>query len=678
MQRQTTKPELLAPAGSFTALLAAVQAGADAVYFGGSAFHARALAQNFDRQELKRAILYAHLHGVKAYITVNTLLFDRELDRAVAYARFLHEAGADALICADLGLISRLNRECPTLPIHASTQAFVHSTEGANALCELGAERVVVARELPLCDIESIVKNSPAEVEMFLHGALCVCHSGQCLFSSAVGGRSGNRGLCAQPCRLPYGDDYALSLKDLALAPYVPQLIESGVASLKIEGRMKSPEYVFRVTSLYRRLLDENRGATKEEISELEAVFCRGDGFTDAYFTASPYTHMKGVRTEAQKQITREIEAQTFAPKTVPIKAKITILPKTPSKIELFLGDIHVSVEGDEPLEAQNAPLTEEGVISRVAKLGDSYFTLAKEDVTLLLGEQLFLPAGKLNALRRDATQMLEDYFTQPRQAQKPSIGKTTPTLKANPIEGHTAVFYQPHVLEKLDGETKSYFAVRYVPLEKWDKTKKDANGVVLPPVVFDSEWQDVTEKLRVAKEAGIRYVLVTGLTQINAVKKMGMVPMVDIRGNVTNRQTKDVLEGAGAHDILLSAELTLPQARDVGGRVLVYGRLPLMLLERCIIKDRTGCKTCDTPPLQDRTGAKFPVMRTYVHRNLLFNSLPTYMCDKRATLREAKLTKWHFLFTSEEAEEIARVVSCAKAGAMMRGKVKRFPTDKV
>ena len=231
-------PELLAPAGSFEALRAAVEAGADAVYLGGREFSARAGAENFDREGLIRALAYCRERGVKTHVTANTVVLDRELDDWLAFGEFLWQAGADALICADPGAAAELARRLPDFPLHASTQAGVSDTGAASLLASLGFSRVVLARELPLSDIRRIAADAPVETEIFIHGALCVSVSGQCLFSSLVGGRSGNRGRCAQPCRLPYGDSYPLSLKDHCLAAYIPEIIASGVSSLKIEGSM--------------------------------------------------------------------------------------------------------------------------------------------------------------------------------------------------------------------------------------------------------------------------------------------------------------------------------------------------------------------------------------------------------------------------------------------------------
>ena len=305
-------PELLCPAGSPLALDAAIEGGADAVYLGGLGFNARMNASNFSADDLVSGNRRAHAHGVKVYLTLNTQVYDRELGDYLRAAAFAQSAGADALIVADLGGAAAIHRALPNLALHASTQACAHSAASGEELAKLGFSRMVVARELSLANLRSAVQHSPIEIEAFIHGALCVCHSGGCLFSSLVGGRSGNRGECAQPCRLPYRtpkgrSDYPLSLKDLSLARHVPALIDAGPASLKIEGRMRSPEYVLRVARIWRCLLDEGRAANEDEMRLLAEAFSR-DGFTDGYFTSRIGHSMLGVRSEADKQAGRSLE----------------------------------------------------------------------------------------------------------------------------------------------------------------------------------------------------------------------------------------------------------------------------------------------------------------------------------------------------------------------------------
>ncbi|MBR0442884.1 MAG: U32 family peptidase, partial [Clostridia bacterium] len=322
-------PELLCPAGSPLALDAAIEGGADAVYLGGLGFNARINASNFSADDLVSGIRRAHAHGVKVYLTLNTLVYDREIPDYLRAAAFAQGAGADALIVADLGGAAAIHRHLPELALHASTQASAHSADAGVLFKKLGFSRMVVARELSLDNLRAAVTNSPIEIEAFIHGALCVCHSGQCLFSSLVGGRSGNRGECAQPCRLPFRtdkgrSDYPLSLKDLSLARHVPELIDAGLSSLKIEGRMRSPEYVLTVTRIWRRLLDEGRAANEDEVCRLGEAFSR-DGFTDGYFTARIGHSMLGVRSEQDKQAGRTLEPFKGLTCRIPIQMKATL-----------------------------------------------------------------------------------------------------------------------------------------------------------------------------------------------------------------------------------------------------------------------------------------------------------------------------------------------------------------
>ena len=384
MKRKSKLPELLAPAGDFEALLAAVSAGADAVYLGGRAFGARAYAKNFEIDEIERAVEYCHLYGVKLYVTVNTLVFDKEMRELSDYAAKLWEVGVDALIITDLGAIREIKRRVPKMELHASTQMSVHSADGAKMAAALGCSRVVLARELSYENIRAATEGSPIETEVFLHGALCVCHSGQCLFSSLVGGRSGNRGECAQPCRLPFGDGYPLSLSDLSLASHIEELIATGTASLKIEGRMKSPEYVYTVTSIYRRLLDEGRSANSEELATLKAAFSRG-GFTDGYFTGRTFSKMTGIRSEADKSDTKSLGEMSFAPKAVAITASAKIKRGERTELTFTLGDKSVTVRGDIPSDAISSPLTEESVKERLAKLGGTPLSLSVDKIKLEL-----------------------------------------------------------------------------------------------------------------------------------------------------------------------------------------------------------------------------------------------------------------------------------------------------
>ena len=658
MKRKSSLPELLAPAGSFEALVAAVSAGADAVYIGGKSFGARAYAKNFDIDEIKRAVELCHIHGVKLYVTVNTLVFDRELAELSDYADELYRIGVDAVISADLGAIREMRRRVPLLPIHASTQMSVNNAEGADCAAELGCERVVLARELSEKDIFTVTERCKPEIEVFVHGALCVCHSGQCLMSSLVGGRSGNRGECAQPCRLPYGKGYPLSLKDLSLAGYINSLIDSGVASLKIEGRMKSPEYVYRVTSIYRRLLDERRSADEKEKSELRRVFSRG-GFTDGYYKGK-LGGMLGVRSDEDKKDSREMSDELPAPEKIKAKAECKMQLGKDSELTLIAGEKQVTVFGAAPSPAQNAPLTPESVKARLMKLGGTELTLSEADITLSLDEGINLSPGEINSLRRRAVEAVMS--CERKSADIPKFERIYTKKQTKVIK--TAYFYNPKVLSELKKSSKSTldaFDKIFLPLFRFSEYGCADVGVAFPPVIMESEKEKVREMLAAARDAGIKDALISNISHISLAAEYGFTVMGDFRLNVTNALSYRQYLDMGVENVVLSPELTLPMSRDIGGSVIVYGRIPLMLTERCFIKDNFGCDKCSVSSLTDRTGAKFPMLREFEHRNVILNSTPTYMGDKRAELDSAGLFSHHFIFTTESAGEIASVMNAYK-----------------
>ncbi len=657
MRRKEKLPELLAPAGNFEALLAAVEGGADAVYVGGKRFGARAYAKNFDIEELERATVYCHLHGVKLYVTVNTLILDLEMKELVEYAAELWRIGVDALIIADLGAVSEIRKYVPELELHASTQMSVHNSLGADAAYDMGASRVVLARELSLDNIKKVTEVSKAETEVFLHGALCVCHSGQCLFSSMVGGRSGNRGECAQPCRLPYNNGkYPLSLRDLSLAEHIKELVDSGVASLKIEGRMKSAGYVYTVTSIYRKLLDECRDVTDKEAIELKRAFSRG-GFTDGYFNGRPQSVELGMRSETDKEDSRSLDRE-FTPIRIPVKAKVSILRGEASCMTLFNDSIRVSVFGDVPNPAENAPLRADDVKIRLSKMGNTFLSLLPIDIDLTLDEGLNLSPSSLNSLRRAAAAKFERF-----QRDKIIVNYNLQTTDVSkPFK--TAVFLGECEIPEKSGNLSKFDAV-FVSLMR-ENFPDYINGVYLPPIVVDSELEIVEKKLSEIDRGKIKYALISNIGHIKIAKKYGLSPIGDFRLNVTNRISKKVISDLGAEHIILSPEITLPQARDIGGGVTVYGRIPLMLTERCFIKENFGCKNCSNASLTDRRGEKFPIIREFSHRNLILNSAVTYMGDKKAELSKKRISSYHFIFTKERASEINSVIFAFDSGAKL------------
>ena len=673
MRRKERLPELLAPAGDMQCLKAAVLAGADAVYVGGKSFGARAFAKNFDIDELREAVRYTHLHGVKLYVTVNTLVYDRELREVSDYAAKLYEIGADAVIVADLGVIREIKRRVPDLEVHASTQCSAHNAEGAGALFAAGCKRVVLARELPLDEIRQITENSPPEIEIFLHGALCVCHSGQCLMSSLVGGRSGNRGECAQPCRLPYGtgnekNKYPLSLSDLSLAAHIPELIDSGVKSLKIEGRMKAPEYVYEVTRVFRCLLDEGRVATRDEFSRLRAAFSRGE-FTDAYFMGHPERKMTGIRSDADKEKTRALGQIEAVETPIAVKAEASFRLGEPSRLTFTLGEKTVTVTGDVPSEAINAPLTVEGVKARLSKLGGTGLSLSDTDTTVELDDGINLSPAAINALRRGAVLALLNCDRAPvlniYTDEGLKITKNEPLSTALFLDGAAyseALGASAELISKID--------VHFLPVTDF---AHGANGVYIPPVVFDGEAEELDRLIEEARFRGARYALVGNIGALDIAKRHGLAPIGDFRLNITNKGARAYYKDRGISYAVLSPELTLPMARDIGGGEIVYGRIPLMLTERCFIKENFGCSECGKAVLTDRTGARFPMMREWRHRNIILNSRPTYMGDRREELLRAGINHSHFIFSVESGVEILRVIDAYFRGAPLGNEVRRI-----
>ena len=666
MRRKGALPELLAPAGDFDCLIAAVKAGADAVYLGAKGFNARAYAGNFDDAELRSAVEYCHLFGVRVFVTLNTLPTTRELPEALSLAARLYEMGVDALIVADVGLTSLLHRILPEMELHASTQMSVHNSLGADVAYDIGCRRVVLARELSGKNIAEVVGRCKPECEVFLHGALCVCHSGQCLFSSMVGGRSGNRGECAQPCRLPDArGKYPLSLKDLSLAQHIRELVASGVSSLKIEGRMKSADYVYTVTSIYRELLDSCRDANADEMRRLERVFSR-DGFTDGYFTRKIKTGMTGVRRDEDKRASRDSAVGKITPDRVPVSAKIQIRRDRAAELTLTVKEgaaagRSVTVLGEIPAPARSVPLTEEGLAERVARLGGTPFSLDRADTEVVLDEGLNMSPAAINALRRDAVErLLYQGRVLPRNLEIPKISDTYSQISGK----RTALFLKVSVYNALrDKGALDSFSACFLPLWRLDEAEKIPEGVYIPPVIMEDEIEEIRGMLSCAAQRGVKYALVGNLGGIALVREAGLLPVGDFRLNVTNAASREALCSLLSSDIMLSPELTLQGARECGGRVTVYGRIPLMLTERCFMRDVYGCEKCSECALTDRRGVKFPMAREWRHRCLILNSAPTYMGDKRGEMAGG-VSAEHFIFTTEDEDAVMSIVRAFENGS--------------
>jgi len=658
MRRSAKLPELLAPAGDFECLVAAVAAGADAIYVGGKSFSARAYAKNFDIEELTRAVNYCHLHGVKLYVTINTLLYDSEVLDALNFARELYAIGVDALIVADVGLISLIRKFIPDFELHASTQMSVHNSPGADEAYRVGLSRVVLAREVKGENIKAITEKCLAETEVFVHGALCVCHSGQCLFSSMVGGRSGNRGECAQPCRLPYSEGYPLSLSDLSLSGHIKELIDSGVASLKIEGRMKSPSYVHTVVSIYRRLLDEYRNSSAKEVDSLRRAFSRGK-FTDGYFTGKTERGMTGVRSEEDKRATKELGEAEFLPEKIKVDVTVELHLGERSKITLLAKDgRRVTVFGEVPEAAKSSPLSETGVRERIQKTGNTF--LIFENIEIILDGGINLSPAKLNALRRSACEA----FGRPDREVVEEIRKEDlPRVEISRVDRRvrSACFFSAELYNNVNKDLLKYFDELYIPLSSVNEASAGFTGVYLPPVIMEDELDEVRELLSLARSEGVKGALIGNIGHIPLVKEFELIPLLDFRMNIMNSYTKDFYSRAFGDRIILSPELTEPQARDIGGGAVVYGRIPLMLTERCFMRENFGCEKCSDCSLTDRRGVKFPIIREFKHRNLILNSAVTYLGDRGRTLQY--FDREHYLFTVESPYEVERIIKAYKKG---------------
>ena len=671
--------ELLAPAGSPEAVTAAVQAGADAVYLGYGDFNARRNAKNFSLEELASAVSYCHVRGAKVYLTLNTLVTDRELPAAAQVAAQAAEVGVDAVLIQDLGILRMLRQAAPGLAVHGSTQLTVHSLDGVRRCAELGMSRVVLSRELSRDAIEHICLNSPIEIETFVHGALCMCYSGQCYFSSVIGGRSGNRGLCAQPCRLKYGwgkkaDGNPLSLKDMSLAGYIQDLKKLGVKCLKIEGRMKRPEYVSVVTGVYARAIKEDREPTDQELRDLEAAFSR-QGFTDGYYQDKKGPAMFGVREEAPEP--RELFAQARSQyqsgelQRVDVILYSMVRPGEPVQVGVQDMDGRVvTAAGPVPESARTKPLTAEAVEKQLSRTGGTPYRCAR--VRALVEPGLSVPVAALNALRR---QVLEELTRQRGAAPAaPNVGPF-----------HAGVRYEnrkePPVLTlslRSAGQLTPALcdlkpALVYLPAEELSAHPEAAGtalaagvrvGVTLPRICWDREREELDKQLSAARSQGVTDALVGTLDLIAPARDQGFALRGDFGLPVFNSQAIKELKRMGFASCTASFELKLAQIRDLSKlidlEVVVYGRLPLMITENCILKNRDGgCKrSCEGQNrlLVDRKGERFPVLRAPGCRSEIFNAKRLYLADKTNDYRRVGAWGARLSFTTESAQECLHI----------------------
>jgi len=642
-------------------LKTAADFGADAVYFAGKQFGARSFADNFSVEEIYQAAEYCALRGVKTYLTVNTMMLDKEYQELDGFIGEVAHAGIDGVIVQDLGVLRRIRQICPELPVHGSTQMTVHNLDGVRALEELGVSRVVLSRELSQKEIAHIAGNCKAELEVFVHGAMCMSYSGQCLMSSVLGGRSGNRGKCAQPCRLGYhsdkkGERFYLSLKDMSLIRHLESLKGMGIASLKIEGRMKGPEYVAAVVDTYRRCIDENRTPTHEEEARMNRVFFRG-GLTDGYFTDAkgkgmfafdkpdnPYAMGDGERLIAKERVTEAACSVTLAEGTCPA---ITLSA---------LGET-VTVTGDVPLEtAQKNPATQESVTAQIAKTGGTAFRFSPLTVTVTGNP--FAPVSLLNQLRRDAIATLSEAVMEKRR--KPC---------SQPEPEHPVEMRQEFQLTAAVRTEEQFFALCDLPFAYLDlplsvvtaepeKYLPYKDRIVLAPPVIQKEFVSSKEALQRLRNRGFSHL---------RMENIGMLAYKDWtlhgghRLNVASTSAIRMYQELGLASVCVSAEMNLSQIRDcqksLPAEMLLYGHLPLMLTENCILKNIDACPCDGVGSLTDRKGTQFPVVKDDdACRSVVLNSVPLYMADKLQDAIRTGVSYGRLMFTIETPEECMQI----------------------
>ena len=669
--------ELLAPAGSMEALRAAVCNGADAVYLGADTFNARMNARNFSAADLQEAVVYCHVRGVKVHLTLNTLVLDREMPRAAELIRMAASCGVDAFIVQDLGMVSLCRQLAPDVPIHASTQMSIHSLEGVLEAAALGCSRVVLARDLPAEEIAHICKKSPVDIEVFVHGALCMCYSGQCYLSSVIGRRSGNRGQCAQPCRLPYGygrfesTRYPLSLKDNCLAGELDELRRMGVASIKIEGRMKRPEYVAIVTRAYRTVLNGGK-LTQADLQELETAFSR-QGFTDGYFKGQTGSDMFGRRQESED--TADLFASARATyeqgetQRIGVRFYAMIHRGQPARLAVEDPDGNLCrTYGPVPEQAVYRSLTAQDLEQQLKKTGGTPYLCTS--VRSSLDPDLMLPASAINAMRRD---VIAELTAKRGRAEKPHLNAYDEPPRYDGISGEPQLTVAVRTADQITSRMLSMKpTVLYVPLSELVEHPELRQRVgvetqlaaILPRVIWSGELVPIARQLRTVYDMGVRQVLAGNLGQLHIARAAGFAVRGDFGLNIVNSRAMRYLREQGLDSQLLSFELTLPQIRDISkavpAEVLIYGRLPLMLMENCVIKNRTGTCTCQTGTVRlvDRVGEEFPIVKDPgTCRNVLLNGKKLYLLDKKDAFRGMGLWALRLQFTTENPSEIDKVL---------------------
>ena len=636
------KIEILAPAGGYDSVIAAVRSGADAVYAGGKSFSARASAQNFDFEQLCSAVEYCHIHGVKFYLTINTIVFDDEFKQLKQAITEAAKADVDALIVQNMGVARLAQRIAPDLALHASTQMSVHTASGVKAMYEQGFKRVVLAREMSRDEIKKAAE-IPVELEVFVHGALCMCVSGQCYFSAMLGSRSGNRGACAQTCRLPFTvaggkGKYALSLKDNSIIPYLKELEEIGVASAKIEGRMKRPEYVSAAVTACREQRD--LGFVTDETAELlRAVFSR-TGFTDGYYTGKIGRGMFGTRTKddvvsADEKLLSKIRAKyKNEAQNIAVTAEFTAHLGERPVLKMTEG-IHTAESAADVIceQAKNVALSAEKCFTQLKKTGSTAYSVG--DIKLTLDDNISLPVSALNAMRRECTDELDRLRKTVHNYKINDVDINGDFAPYNKSENFTRASVRGTKISPAFKDCELVFVPLFSDIRETQRLKNEGYNVAVevPRGMFDREKQIEAQFQRV-KEIGVTDALCHNIGALHTAKNLGFTLHGGYGLNLVN--TYDLLwaEEYGIKDVELSFELTFIRINRLGGNIkrgiITYGHLPLMLCRSCPVKgDGISCKSCkNQSKMTDRKGKSF-YLKCDGNCTEVLNCVPLYIAPQ-------------------------------------------------
>jgi len=661
--------ELLAPAGKWEALTAAVQNGADAVYIGEKSFSARKSAANFTWDEVRNAIRYCHVRGVRVFLALNTLISEDELENFEQAVKNAAHAGVDALIIQDLGAAAIAHQVCPDMPLHASTQLTASNKYDVAALQELGFSRIVLSRELTESEISNIYTATGAELEAFAHGALCISFSGKCLMSSFIGGRSGNRGMCAQPCRQKYSfcgkNGYFLSPRDLCLAGQLEKMHMAGVASFKIEGRMKSPEYVATVTRIYRKYLDEFSSLREEDRKTLEKIFVRGDGFTKAYFCEQNTPEMMNysisndnLSARADEDVLKQARAtyrEGVENKKIPVDATLEIRCGLNAQLTLTDGIYTVTAMGAAGELARKTPLSEERALEQIGKMGQTPFKL--RDFKFVADENVTLPVSELNSLRREAAQLLE------KKRGEVCVRNTYPfEYPVNKKHRTSQRYLSVQVATKEQFENAKDADRILVPISLWNQIiPNEKCFILLPQVVTDAE--SIEKQLaEIPTEFG---VYATGVGMISLARKQGRTVCADWGNNIYNGVGADLFSKE-CDTLTLSVELPLNSIKkivsktDLPCEVVCHGYQTVMTSRACLVRGIAGKCDCSTPiSIKDKTGAQFTILGDEeTHMNTVLNSRLTFMADKAQDIYKAGVCGIRLVFTRESGGEVKNTIN--------------------